>query len=357
MRHAPRRGQCVTWQTWRRADARSDFPVNHPAASPSRSALVLAFAAIYVIWGSTYLGIRIAVETLPPFLMAGARFIIAGAVLFAWVRWKLRARPTARQWRDNAIAGGLMLLGGNGLVAWAEQEIPSGITTLIISIGPLFMVLLDWLVLAVGGDAQRGARPTAATFLGLALGFVGLGLLVGPDIAGASATPLDGWRVAGLVVASVAWSAGSIYMRYARSPAEPLTGSALQMLTGGVWLLLAAWGHGDFVGFDVAAVGARSFIAWVYLIGVGSLVGFTTYVWLMKVSTPARVSTYAYVNPIVAVFLGWLVLSESVGPRMIVASAVIIGGVAIITLQRGRGKIATALSPGQPPAEPAKDAA
>ncbi|QYM79311.1 EamA family transporter [Horticoccus luteus] len=328
--------------------------MKHASAAPSRSAVALGFAAIYVIWGSTYLGIRIAVETLPPFLMAGVRFLIAGALLFAWVRWKHRARPTARQWRDNAIAGGLMLLGGNGLVAWAEQEIPSGIATLIISIGPVFMVLFDWLVLAVGRDAERGARPTGATFLGLALGFIGLALLVGPDIAGASATPLDAWRVAGLVVACVAWSLGSIFMRYARSPAEPLTGSALQMLTGGGWLMLAAAWHGDFNGFEFAAVSGRSFAAWLYLIGVGSLVGFTTYVWLMKVSTPARVSTYAYVNPIVAVLLGWLILNETVGPRMIVASAVIVAGVAIITLQRGRPKVATALSQVQPPMEPAK---
>lgn len=313
------------------------------SSQPSRSAVVLGFAAIYVIWGSTYLGIRVAVETLPPFLMAAARFIVAGGLLFGWVYWKNRARPTARQWRDNAIAGGLMLLGGNGLVAWAEQRIPSGVATLIISISPLFMVLLDWLVLAVGGDAQRGARPTVATFVGLALGFAGLALLVGPDLGSETATALDGWRVAGVVVACVAWSLGSLYMRYARQPAEPLTGSALQMLTGGGWLLAAAWLHGDFNGFEVAVVSARSLVAWIYLIVAGSLVGFTTYVWLMKVSTPARVSTYAYVNPIVAVFLGWLIASEAVGPRMLLASTVIITGVAIITFQRGRGKTPVAV--------------
>jgi drug/metabolite transporter (DMT)-like permease len=317
--------------------------------------VVLAFAAIYVIWGSTYLGIRVAVETLPPFLMAASRFLVAGVLLFAWVLWKKKARPTARQWRDNAIVGGLMLLGGNGLVAWAEQKIPSGIATLIISISPLFMVLLDWLVLAIGRDAQRGARPTAATFLGLALGFAGLALLVGPDIGSASASGLDGWRVMGLVVACVTWSLGSLYMRYARQPAEPLTGSAMQMLTGGVWLTVAALLHGDFTGFAVSAVSARSAIAWVYLIGAGSLVGFTTYVWLMKVSTPARVSTYAYVNPIVAVFLGWLIAGETVGARMLLAAGVIIAGVAIITFQRGRPKVSATVARGA--GESAKKAA
>jgi len=318
------------------------------AKAPSRLAVVLAFAAIYVIWGSTYLGIRIAVETLPPFLMAGTRFIVAGMLLLAWLSWTRKVRPTPRQWRDNAIAGALLLLGGNGLVAWAEQTIPSGIATLVISIGPVFMVLLDWLVLVAGGDPGRGARPTIATFAGLALGLLGLALLVGPDIAGNSSTPLGGGRVLGLVVACATWSLGSLYIRYARQPAEPLTGSALQMLTGGGWLLAAAWLHGDFAQFDGAAVTVRSVVAWAYLVVVGSLVGFTTYVWLMKVSTPARVSTYAYVNPVVAVFLGWLIAGERVSGRMLLAAAVIVAGVAIITLQRGRKRAAPPVGTARP---------
>ncbi len=310
------------------------------AAPASRSALVLAFATIYLVWGSTYLAIRVAVETMPPFLMAGLRFIAAGSMLYIWLWLTKKIRPTPRQWFDNAIVGGLLLLGGNGLVAWAEQKIPSGIATLIISVGPLFIVAADWLVLAVGKDATRGSRPTAATLVGIVLGCLGLAWLVGPDLGSAAATALDPWRVGGLLIACVAWSAGSIYTRYARTPAEPLTASAIQMLLGGGWLLLTSTALGEPVHFDPAAVSLHSIAAWLYLVFVGSLIGFTTFVWLMKHSSPALVSTYAYVNPIVAVFLGWLLLGEAIGPRMLLASSIIIAGVAIITAQKNRKQLA-----------------
>lgn len=308
------------------------------ASSASRSALILAFATIYLVWGSTYLAIRVAVETMPPFLMAGLRFIAAGTLLYGWLWFTKKIRPTPRQWFDNTIVGGLLLLGGNGLVAWAEQKIPSGIATLIISIGPLFIVAADWLVLVVGRDATRGSRPTLATMAGIILGCLGLAWLVGPDL-GHTSTALDPWSVGGLLFACVAWSAGSIYTRYARQPAEPLTAAAVQMLTGGGWLLLTSTLLSEPSHFDIATVSLRSGGAWLYLVLVGSLIGFTTFVWLMKHSTPALVSTYAYVNPIVAVFLGWLILHEPVGPRMLLASAIIIAGVAIITAQKNRKKL------------------
>lgn len=322
-------------------------------APASRSALILAFATIYLVWGSTYLAIRVAVATMPPFLMAGARFIAAGTLLYGWLWLTKKIRPTSRQWLDNAIVGGLLLLGGNGLVAWAEQKIPSGIATLIISIGPLFIVAADWLVLVVGRDATRGSRPTIATMVGIVLGCLGLAWLVGPDLGDAAATALDPWRVGGLLVACVAWSAGSIYTRYARQPAEPLTASAIQMLTGGGWLLLTSTLLGEPGRFDLAAVSLPSAGAWLYLVFIGSLVGFTTFVWLMKNSTPALVSTYAYVNPIVAVFLGWLILHEPIGPRLLLASAVIITGVAIITAQKNRQRLS--LPPRQATAASAPD--
>lgn len=292
------------------------------------------------MWGSTYLAIRVAVETMPPFLMAGLRFITAGTLLYGWLWFTKQIRPTPRQWLDNAIVGGLLLLGGNGLVAWAEQKIPSGIATLIISIGPLFIVAADWLVLLVGRDATRGARPTVATLIGIVLGCLGLAWLVGPDLGSGAGTALDPWRVGGLLFACVAWSAGSIYTRYARQPAEPLTASAIQMLLGGGWLLLTSAALGEPTRFDPASVSLPSIGAWLYLVFVGSLIGFTTFVWLMKHSTPALVSTYAYVNPIVAVFLGWLLLGEAVGPRLLLASAIIIVGVAIITAQKNRKQLA-----------------
>jgi drug/metabolite transporter (DMT)-like permease len=302
---------------------------------PTKAALIAGFTAIYLIWGSTYLGIRIAVETMPPFLMASARFIVAGSILTAWIAVTRGFRPTPRQWLDNTIIGGLLLLGGNGMVAWAEQKVPSGIATLIISISPLFIVLLDWLMLVIGKDATRGARPTAATFVGIALGFVGLALLVGPDLS-QGVGRLDPWRVGGLILACFSWGVGSIYTRYARNAAEPFTGAAIQQLTGSMWLFLVSLLMGEPQHFALASVSGRSFVAWTYLVVAGSLVGFTTFVWLMKHSTPARVSTYAYVNPVVAVFLGWLILHEPVSSRIFVASAIIITGVAIITVSKSR---------------------
>ncbi len=303
--------------------------------TPTKAALIAGFAAIYLIWGSTYLGIRIAVETMPPFLMAGARFLVAGSVLTAWIALTGGFRATPRQWFDNTIIGGLLLLGGNGLVSWAEQKVPSGITTLIISVSPLFIVLLDWLVLLIGKDATRGTRPTMAIFTGIALGFLGLALLVGPDI-NHGAGSLDPWRVGGLILACLSWGVGSIYTRYARNQAAPFTGAAIQQLTGAVWLFLVSCALREPAHFDFAVVTARSLLAWSYLVVAGSLVGFTTFIWLMKHSTPARVSTYAYVNPVVAVFLGWLVLHEPVSPRIFVAAGIIIAGVAIITATKNK---------------------
>lgn len=310
--------------------------------APSRTSLIIAFATIYLVWGSTYLGIRVAVETLPPFLMAGARFIVAGGVLAGWLAATRGFCATARQWRDNAIIGTFLLLGGNGLVAWAEQFIPSGLTALLIGSTPLIMVLTEW--------AWRGGhRPTAITGAGLCLGCAGVAWLAAPWESPAKGG-LDLGGVIAILAACVFWSFGSIYGRRLRQPAEPLTASALQMLCGGVALMLAAFAHGDWAMFSLAAVSTRSGLALVYLILVGSLVGFSTFVWLMKHSTPARVSTYAYVNPLVAVFLGWLILGEPVTARTLAAAAVIVISVAIITTQRGRSAtkkdaVSTALPP------------
>jgi len=311
---------------------------------PTKAALIAGFATIYLVWGSTYLGIKVAVETLPPFLMASSRFIVAGSILAGWIALTRGFKATPRQWFDNAIIGALLLLGGNGLVSWAEQKIPSGIATLVVSLGPVFIVLLDWAVHAFSADKTQGTKPGWATFAGLGLGIGGLALLVGPSL-GQGAAQLDPWRVGGLVLACFSWSAGSIYTRYARTPAEPFTGAAMQMLTGSVWLLLASLLRGEPQHFDFSTVSARSLFACSYLVVAGSLIGFTTFVWLMKHSTPARVSTYAYVNPIVAVFLGWLIAHEPVGPRMFVAAAVIVVGVATITVAKGQKRTAPASAP------------
>lgn len=301
---------------------------------PTRSSLILAFAAIYLIWGSTYLGIRVAIETIPPFLMAGIRFIVAGGLLLAWLRWRGQPPPTLRQWRINTVIGIFLLLGGNGLVVWAEQYVPSGITALIIGIQPLFFLLTEW-------AWRGGSRPTAVTTLSLVVGFGGVAWLAAPW----ESTAQGGLHVPGvlaILAACLFWAFGSIYSRHAKHDADPLVAAAMQMLSGGVFLSLAAAIHGDFAAVDYGAISARSWVALAYLITFGSLIGFSTYVWLIKHSTPARVATYAYVNPIVAVFLGWLILHEPVNSRTVVASIVIVAAVAIVTSEKSKTAIKVA---------------
>ena len=304
------------------------------SSPPSRTALVTAFAVIYLVWGSTYLGIRVAVETIPPFLMAGMRFLVAGSLLLAFQRLRgpLHLRP--HHWRDNAIVGAFLLLGGNGLISWAELSLPSGVTALLIGSQPLIMVLTAW-------AWPGGVRPGKLTLGGLLLGLAGVTWLAAPwENASAGALPLGG--VIAALASCVFWAFGSIYGRHAREPAAPFTASALQMLGGSAALALVALVRGEVTAFSPAAVSARSWLAFGYLTSVGSLVGFSTFVWLMKHSTPARVATYAYVNPIVAVFLGWLVLREPITSRTLIASAVIVTAVAVITVQKTR--MAPALS-------------
>lgn len=296
---------------------------------PSRTALVLAFAAIYLIWGSTYLAIRVAVGTMPPFLMAAARFLIAGALLLSFLKLRGAPWPSARQWRANVIIGTFLLLGGNGAVVWAEQYVPSGITALLIGVGPLFIVLTEW-------AWPGGSRPTATTMAALLLGFVGVAWLAAPWENAAHGGVHPG-GVAAILVGCVSWGIGSIYSRHAKHGADPFIASSLQMLGGGATLLLTAGLHGDFAAFNVATISPASWKAFLYLIGAGSLVGFSTFVWLMKHSTPARVATYAYVNPVVAVFLGWLLLHEPINPRTLVSATIIVAAVVIITVDKTRG--------------------
>lgn len=299
-----------------------------PADSPSRTALVVAFAAIYLIWGSTYLAIRVAVDSMPPFLMAGARFILAGGLLFGWLTFRGASWPTRHQWIANAVIGTFLLLGGNGLVVWAEQFVPSGITALLIGASPLCIVLTEW-------AWPGGTRPGAITMAALLMGFAGVTWLAAPweNMDGGG---LHQGGALAILAASVFWAIGSIYSRHSKHGADPVMASALQMLTGGIALLAVALPHGDAVALDIGAISPRSWWAFVYLVAMGSLVAFSTFVWLMKHSTPARVATYAYVNPIVAVFLGWLILDEPVTSRSLVASAIIVAAVAVITTVKGR---------------------
>jgi drug/metabolite transporter (DMT)-like permease len=305
-----------------------------------RARLITAFAAVYLVWGSTYLAIRFAVETLPPLLMAGSRFVIAGLIVLLWARWREGARPPTRtEWRVGIISGVLLLLGGNGAVAWAEQRVPSGIAALLVAIVPLWMVLLDWL-------RPGGRRPPAAVFAGVALGLVGLLLLVGPDaLRGRANANTIGALV--LVVASLSWAAGSLYTKFAPHASSGTVGAGTQMFAGGVSLVLAGVIFGEPAHVDLAHASSRSLLAFAYLVTFGSLIGFTAYVYLLAHTTAAKASTYAYVNPVVAVFLGWAIGHEPVNARTLLAAAVILAGVAIITVTRDSEPTALAEGEGE----------
>jgi drug/metabolite transporter (DMT)-like permease len=281
----------------------------HLPAPASLSRVIAGFAAVYLIWGSTYLAIRFAIETIPPLLMAGVRFLVAGSVLYVWSRSRGAGAPTAAQWRAALVVGGLLLLGGNGAVVVAEQWVPSGLTALLIGVVPLWMVLVDW----VWGSRTR---PSPRVVLGLIAGFVGLATLVGAPGAGAGGRQelLGGLLV---VLGSLAWAAGSIYSRHAPRPPRPRMWVAMQMLAGGGLLVPAAGLAGEWRDFHPGAVSARSALALLYLVVFGALVAYTAYIWLLSVSTPARVGTYAYVNPVVALLLGWALADEplSLGDR------------------------------------------
>ncbi len=293
-------------------------------ARPSAAKVLAAFAAVYVVWGSTYLAIRIAIESLPPLLMAGARFLLAGMLLYAIMRLRGEPAPARRHWGSTALIGMLLLMFGNGGVTLAERTVPSGVAALLVAMVPMWMVLLEWL-------RPGGNRPAKRTLAGLVIGFAGMVLLVGPSglMGGDRVDPFG----AGLVImGTLAWAAGSIWSRGAALPKSALLATGMEMVWGGAWLLLAGTIMGEWGTVDPSAFTTRSVLAFLYLVVFGSLVGFTAYIWLLGVSTPARVSTYAYVNPVVAVLLGWALLNEPLNARVLGAAAIIVAAVAVITM-------------------------
>ena len=303
--------------------------------------ILTGLLVIYLVWGSTYLAIQVAVKTMPPFLMASSRFL-AGGIIAAAVIWMLRGfHMTKRQWFDNSIVAAFMLLGGNGLVSWAEKSIPSGIATLIVSLNPLFFVMAEWVVSLWKKDGIAEARPHRLTFAGLGLGTLGLVILVGPTNSTGEAASLGALPVMALVTACLCWTIGSLYSRYSKNAAEPFTGSAAQMLCGGVWLLLTSFLLGETKDFSFNQIAVESVYAWLYLVFAGSLLAFPVFTWLMKNGSPTVVSTYAYINPIVAVFLGWLLANEKIDSRVFIASIAIVLGVAMITISKHVHKQAT----------------
>ncbi|CAN5603546.1 drug/metabolite exporter YedA [soil metagenome] len=322
-------------------------PVARVVEGPERTATVAetpawqvwtALWTVYLVWGSTYLAIRVAVETLPPMLHAGVRFLAAGVVMYGFLRFKLgreRVSVTRRQLGACALIGAALLVGGNGVVAIAEQEVPSSLAALIIASVPLWVVVMRVLT---------GERVARATLGGLAVGFAGVALLLMPGTSGG--VPL--WGQSLLVLASLSWAAGSFFSKRVPLPDNPFVSTALQMLCGGGILVVASVVTGEAFSVEPESFSAASLAALAYLVLVGSLGGFTAYTWVLQHAPISKVSTYAYVNPVVAVFLGWLILSERITPAIVVGATVIVASVASIVRQeaadRSRERSAAAAS-------------
>jgi drug/metabolite transporter (DMT)-like permease len=290
---------------------------------------VAAFISVYIIWGSTYLAIKFAIDTVPPFLMAGARFLAAGLILYAFARARGAARPTAINWRAAAVVGGLLLLTGNGLVSWGEQAVPSGLAALLISTVPLWMALIEWRL-------PGGTWPTLPVMLGILLGLGGVALLFGPgSFAGGKGVSLLAAAI--IVLASMSWAAGSLYSRRAPLAASAPLSNGMEMVAGGALLLVLGLVTGEGGQLHLDHISLRSALALLYLIVFGSIVAFSAYIYMLKTASVARVSTYAYVNPVVAVLLGVAFNGEQLTPLTLIAAAVIVAAVVVITTFRARG--------------------
>ena len=315
-------------------------------AAPTRSRTITAFAALYLIWGSTFLGIRFAIETIPPLLMAGARFVAAGLIMYGIALAQGIGKSTWANWRTSLIIGACLLLAGNGGVTISEQHIDSGLAALIVAIVPSYIVLLGW---ATG----MAPRPSPIVWLALVGGFVGVGILFGPALHFSSNDgrhPAIGISI--LLVSSFIWSAGSLYSRTAKHAPSPFLTAAQQMLCGGALLLLAGIVTGELPHFHLDSISTLSLASFVYLVIIGAVVGYTAYIWLLRHCEPAKVATYAYVNPIVAVLLGAFFAGETVTMRTLIAAALIIGSVAlVITAQQLKARVEPSISTALEPAD------
>jgi drug/metabolite transporter (DMT)-like permease len=306
------------------------MPTPRPVAA-GRPPIWLGLLVLYLVWGSTYLGIAVAVESIPPFLMAAVRFLSAGLVLLAWSVAREGRRfhlPSVREWRDSAIVGALLLGGGMGMVAYGELTVPSGITALVVALMPVWVAIL--------GRVFLGERLPGLAIGGIVLGFAGVAILIGPAAFGGgdALAPLN---LAAILIAPIAWSGGSLFASHrATLPRQPLVATGAQMVCGGLVLLLMSTIAGEPAGFRIEAITTDSLIALAYLTVIGSLLAFTAYGWLLRVAPLPLIATYAYVNPVVAVILGALVLAEPIEPRTLVAGAVIVVAVAVIVTARGR---------------------
>ncbi|KXK06571.1 MAG: DMT family permease [Acidobacteria bacterium OLB17] len=295
--------------------------------SRNSALLILAFAAVYILWGSTYLAIRYAIETLPPLLMASTRFIISGGVLYAIaLRTADYSRPSARQWKTSIIVGTLLLLGGNGGVVLAEKYVSSSVAALLVASEPFWIVILSWLWL-------KNGRPSFKMSVGLAVGFVGVVLLISGNFHAASGESVveQGWAMILLLLATLSWAVGSLYGLKAPAPRSAIQTAAMQMLAGGTALGVVGVLRGEAAAFDPSAVSSASIYGLLYLIVFGAIIGYTAYSWLLKNAKPELVATYAYVNPMIAVLLGWVIAGETLTPLMLVGAFVVVASVVLIT--------------------------
>ncbi len=293
--------------------------------APKRIWILLAFASIYVIWGSTYLGILYAIQSIPPFLMAGSRFVLAGLIMYGAARGQGAPKPDLVTWKSAAIIGGCLLLGGNGGVTLAEKWVPTGLAALLVATVPIYIALLGWIT-------GMAPRPTPAIWLGLIGGFVGVGVLVGPAFAAGSSGNHLAFGMSILLIGSFLWSLGSLYSRRIRSAQSLFIGAGQQMICGGALLFLAGIIRGEPKQFSFTQITWLSWGAFAYLVLIGALIGYTAYFYLLRHCDPAKVATYAYVNPIVAMLLGTAFAGEALTLRTILGAGLIIGSVAIVIM-------------------------
>ncbi len=295
------------------------------AMKQAKTRLIAAFASIYVIWGSTYLAIAFAIHSMPPFLMAAGRFLFAGGGLYLWARLRGAPKPTRSQWMWALLLGALFFLVGNGAVVWVEQRLSSGLTALIVAMVSVWTALLEW-------ARPGGSRPSNMVLAGIVLGFLGVALLVMPGGSGEGSADLAGVML--LMSSTFCWALASVLSRTADLPETLSLASGMEMLSGGVLLLLLSLLTGDARHFDSSTVTLKSLLSFAYLVVFGSLVAFTCFAWLLKVTSPNKVATSGYVNPMVAVFLGWAFGGETLSTGSFVASLVIVAAVVLIITGR-----------------------
>ncbi|MCK4725499.1 MAG: EamA family transporter [Anaerolineales bacterium] len=286
-----------------------------------------ALLTVYLTWGLTYLAIRFAVQTIPPFTMAATRFIIPGVFLYSWRRMRGDPAPKGNEWRAAAIVGALLLVGGNGLVSWAEQYVPSGITALLIGSAPIWMVLIDYL-------RPSGKPPGIKTVFAIMLGFAGIILLISPSRFGAATEGVEWIGIAALILAAIFWAGGSVYNRDATLPKSALLGTGMEMLVGGTMLLGLGLVTGEWSRLDPFGFSKESILGLLYLIVFGSIIGFSTYIWLLRNAPTPLVSTYAYVNPLIAIFMGAWLASETLSVQIILSAVIIVASVVLINFSR-----------------------